>query len=105
MTAFQLIALILTAIWLVMVVVRFRRSNVVLIGGLLVIGLCTLTAFIFEKVTPAERNRPLVGNGKVGAPILIGAAAFSLYLILSSLMSGLLEPGIPYSKPGEGGRG
>ncbi len=54
MTAFQLIALILTAIWLVMVAVRFRRSNVVLIGGLLVIGLCTLTAFIFEKVTPAE---------------------------------------------------
>ena len=54
MTTFQLVALILAAIWLVLVVVRFRRSNVVLIGGLFVIGLFTLIAFIFGKVTPVE---------------------------------------------------
>jgi hypothetical protein len=34
-TTFQQIALFLTAIWLVLVVVRFRRSGIVLIGGLI----------------------------------------------------------------------
>jgi hypothetical protein len=34
-TTFQQIALFLTVIWLVLVVVRFRRSGIVLIGGLI----------------------------------------------------------------------
>jgi membrane protease YdiL (CAAX protease family) len=49
-----MVALILIIIWLLLVAVRFRRSKVVLIGGLFVIGLFTLTALIFGKVTPAE---------------------------------------------------
>jgi membrane protease YdiL (CAAX protease family) len=51
MTTFQQTALILTVIWLVLVVVRFRRSIIVLITGLFVIGLYTLGAFAFGKVT------------------------------------------------------
>jgi membrane protease YdiL (CAAX protease family) len=53
-TTFQQTALLVTAIWLVMVVVRFRRSFIVLIGGLFAIGLYTLAAFAYGAVTPAE---------------------------------------------------
>ncbi len=54
MTPFQQIALLLTAIWLILVVVFFRRSTVALIVGLLVIGLYTAVALAFGWVTPAE---------------------------------------------------
>ena len=54
MTPFQQSVLLLTAIWLVIVVVRFRRSFIVLIGGLFAIGLCTLVAFAYGKVTLDE---------------------------------------------------
>lgn len=54
MTAFQQTALLLTVIWLVLVVVRFRRSNIVLIGGLFAIGLYALVAFVYGKVTLDE---------------------------------------------------
>ena len=54
MTTFQQTALLLTVIWLVMVVVRFHRSNIVLIGGLFAIGAYTLAAFALGKVTPGE---------------------------------------------------
>jgi hypothetical protein len=54
MTTFQQIALLLTAVWLALVVVRFRRSSIVLIGGLLAIGLYTLAAFAYGIVTPDE---------------------------------------------------
>jgi hypothetical protein len=37
-----------------MVVVRFRRSNIVLIGALFAIGLYTLVAFAYGKVTRDE---------------------------------------------------
>ena len=53
-TTFQQTALLLTVIWLVMVVVRFRRSIVVLIGGLLAFGLFTLVAFAYGRVTLDE---------------------------------------------------
>jgi membrane protease YdiL (CAAX protease family) len=53
-TTFQQTALVLTAIWLVIVVARFRRSRIVLIGGLAAIGLYTLVAFAYGKVTPEE---------------------------------------------------
>jgi membrane protease YdiL (CAAX protease family) len=51
-TSFQQIALFLTVIWLVLVVVRFRRSGIVLIGGLIVIGLYTLAALAISQVRP-----------------------------------------------------
>ncbi len=54
LTPFQLIALLLTVIWLAIVVVRFRRSTVALLAGLFVVGLFTLAAFAFRKVTPAD---------------------------------------------------
>ena len=68
MTTFQLIALLLTAIWLLLVVIRFRRSGVVLIGGLGVIGAYTLAALIYGKVTPFELGlgRPAVWLSTIG---------------------------------------
>jgi CAAX protease family protein len=54
MTTFQLIAILLTAIWLVLVVLVFRRSTVVLIGGLFVIGLYTLAGLALGQVTPGQ---------------------------------------------------
>jgi len=61
-TTFQQTALLLTVIWLGMVVVRFRRSSSVLIGGLFAIGLYTLVAFAYGKVTLDELG--------LGIPIL-----------------------------------
>jgi hypothetical protein len=82
-TAFQLVALILTAIWLVMVAVRFRRSNVVLIGGLFVIGLFTLTALILGKVTPAELGLGLPTSWLT--TILIALAGLAVILAYSPI--------------------
>ncbi len=61
MTTFQLTALILIAIWLVLVAARFRRSSALLIGGLLILGLYTLVGLIFGLVTPEQLGlaRPL----------------------------------------------
>jgi membrane protease YdiL (CAAX protease family) len=54
MTAFQETALILTAIYIAVVVVRFRRSSIVLIGGLVALGLYTLAAVAYGEVTLSE---------------------------------------------------
>jgi membrane protease YdiL (CAAX protease family) len=54
MTTFQFSALLLIIIWLLVVIVWFRRSIIVLIGGLLVVGVFTIGAFIFGKVTMTE---------------------------------------------------
>jgi CAAX protease family protein len=51
MTLFFQIALILILTWLILVVIFFRRSSLVLIGGLLVIGLYTLAGLAFGAVT------------------------------------------------------
>jgi membrane protease YdiL (CAAX protease family) len=54
MTPFQQTSLLLTAFWLTIVAIRYRRSTIVLIGGLVAIGLYTLVAFLAGKVTAAE---------------------------------------------------
>ncbi len=54
MLTFQQIALIMTLIWFTIVVIWFRRSRVALVGGLLVIGIFTLAAFIFGGITPDD---------------------------------------------------
>jgi membrane protease YdiL (CAAX protease family) len=46
MTVFQQIALLLTALWLAAVLVRFRRSTIALAVGLFVIGVLTLMALL-----------------------------------------------------------
>ena len=51
MTTFQSTALLLTTIWFVIVIVRFRRSSIILVGGLFVIGIYTLISFLYGKVT------------------------------------------------------
>jgi membrane protease YdiL (CAAX protease family) len=54
MTAFQQIALLLTTFWLIVLAVQFRRSRLVIIGGLLIMGLYTIAAFVFGIVSPDE---------------------------------------------------
>lgn len=54
MSSFQQTALIITAIWFILVIVCFRRSSIVLIGGLFVIGLYTLISYFYGKVIPDE---------------------------------------------------
>jgi uncharacterized protein len=51
MSTFQLVALILIAGWLVLVVVFFRRSRLVLIGGLVLVGVFTLAGVASGAVT------------------------------------------------------
>ena len=51
MTFFQLTALALAAVWLLVTVVWFRRSRVVLAAGLLGIGLYTLIALVSHRAT------------------------------------------------------
>lgn len=83
MTTFQIIALILIVIWLLLVAARFRRSNAVLIGGLFVVGLFTLVEFIVGKVTPVELG--------LGAPqswlatVLFALAGLAMMLAYSPL--------------------
>jgi 2-phosphoglycerate kinase len=45
MTPFQQTALLLTAVWLALLAIRFRRSYIVLVGGLVAIGACTIAAY------------------------------------------------------------
>ncbi len=54
LTTFQIVALLLTLLWLVLVVVRFRRSTVFLLAGLFAIGLFTLAAFLLGKVSAED---------------------------------------------------
>jgi membrane protease YdiL (CAAX protease family) len=51
---FQQSALLLTAVWLAIVALRYRRSTVVLVGGLVAIGLFTLASVARGAVTPGE---------------------------------------------------
>jgi len=53
-STFQLIALILAVIWLALVVIRFRRSTLVLLMGLLAIGLFTLVEYLLGNVSAAD---------------------------------------------------
>jgi uncharacterized protein len=54
MNIFMLIALILTVIWMVIVVVRFRRSTTVLLIGLMVVGLYTFILLAVGKISPDD---------------------------------------------------
>ncbi len=51
---FQHGALLLTGVWLAIVAARYRRSTIVLVGGLIVIGLFTAGGLARGAVTPAE---------------------------------------------------
>jgi membrane protease YdiL (CAAX protease family) len=78
MTTFQTTALLLTAIYIVIVVVRFRRSSIVLIGGLGAMGLYTLLALAYGEATPSE-----IGLAPHSWPPTIGFALVWLGLMLA----------------------
>ena len=79
MTPFQRYGVLLVAVWLLMVVVRFRRSKVVLAGGLFVVGLYTAVAIVRDGVSLRELG--------LGIPIpwltTIGFAVVWLALLLA----------------------
>jgi membrane protease YdiL (CAAX protease family) len=54
MTSFQRYAVALTAIWFLVTLPRFRRSAVVLLGGLSALGLFTLAAWLSGEVSLRE---------------------------------------------------
>lgn len=54
MTPFQRSALLLTAVWLVIVAVRFRRSTPVLIVGLVAVGAYTVVNVVLGEVTAEQ---------------------------------------------------
>ena len=78
MITFQKVGLLLTAIYIVVVVVRFRRSSVVLIGGLVALGLYTLVALAYGQVTLSE-----IGLGSHSWLPTIGFALVWLGLMLA----------------------
>lgn len=95
MTTFQLIALLLTAAWLCLVLIRFRRSTIVLIVGLFILGLYTLVAFILGWVTPGE-----LGLGRLGwlptlAFALAGLAVMLAYSPLADRLAARWYPKPP----------
>jgi membrane protease YdiL (CAAX protease family) len=61
MTAFQERAALVAALWLVAVAVRFQRSRIVLLGGLLALGLYALIALLAGQLSLPElgMNRPV----------------------------------------------
>lgn len=88
MTTFQQSALLLTLIWLVIVVVRFHRSSIVLIGGLFAIGLYTIFAFAFGKVALDEigLSRPISWLSTIGFS-LIGLGVIIAYSPLADRLA------------------
>jgi membrane protease YdiL (CAAX protease family) len=54
MTTFHAIALAFTALWIAVVVIRFRNSRIVLIGGLAIIGAYAAVSCVLGGVTLAE---------------------------------------------------
>jgi len=52
--SFQQTALLITMTWAILVIVRFRRSSIFLVGGLFVIGIYTLISFFLGNVTSDE---------------------------------------------------
>ena len=54
MTAIQQVSLALTAIWFALIMLRFRRSTVALVAGLVVVGGYTIVSLIAGKVSLTE---------------------------------------------------
>jgi membrane protease YdiL (CAAX protease family) len=74
--------------------------------GLIILPNLLFPIFILRYAwpVPIDNLRPALGwqwNG--WRPILVGTAAFAIYLMLSTPLTNILGPGIPYSLPGEGG--
>jgi membrane protease YdiL (CAAX protease family) len=74
MSAFQIYLMALIALWLLAVAVRFRRSTLVLAGGLIAVGLVTFAALMAESVSPYQ-----LGLGpQTSIPSMLGFALAGL---------------------------
>jgi uncharacterized protein len=76
-STFQLVAFILITVWLVLVVVFFRRSRLVLIGGLALVGVFTLAGVASGAVTWQQ-----LGLGKPASWLLTVILALVWLLVL-----------------------
>jgi membrane protease YdiL (CAAX protease family) len=83
MTTFQQTAVLLTIIWLVLVVVRFRRSNIVLITGLSAIGLYVLVACASGQTSLAALGLGIPGSWWL--TIGVSLAGLGVLLVCSPL--------------------
>lgn len=93
MTSFQQISLLLTLIWFVIVVLWFRRSAPVLVGGLFIIGLYTVIALIYHQVTFDELglNTPASWLFTIGLALIWLALMLAYGPVADKLASRLFE--------------
>jgi len=83
----------------------------VFVGMAAELGLVMLPNLLFPILllrygwpAPVSDFRQALGWQRKGwRPIFIGAIAFAIYLILSTFLSNILGPSIPYNLPGQGG--
>jgi membrane protease YdiL (CAAX protease family) len=74
MSVFQIYLMALIALWLLAVAVRFRRSTLVLAGGLIAVGLVTFAAVMAGSVSPYQ-----LGLGpQTSIPSMLGFALAGL---------------------------
>jgi membrane protease YdiL (CAAX protease family) len=78
MTPFQQLALLVIALWLIAVVVRFSRSRLVLVGGLFVIGLYTLGALVGGHASMAEIGLGAPPSWPITLALVVGWLALML---------------------------
>jgi membrane protease YdiL (CAAX protease family) len=71
-TDFQLLSLLLIAVWLLMVLVRFHHSNQFLIGGMLAIAVFTLVAYLRGEVSLQELGLATPGSWLITIGIALG---------------------------------
>ncbi len=74
--------------------------------GLIVLPNLLLPLLVLRYAWPEKIERLSLALGWTRSgwrPILVGVAAFGIYLLLSTLLSNLLGPGISYNAPGQGG--
>jgi membrane protease YdiL (CAAX protease family) len=89
MTLFQKTALLFTITWLLVVVIRFRRSPRVLIGGLFGMGLYTTIALVFGWASPNDLGLAMPASWLF--TVLFSLGWLALMLIYSPLADQLVS--------------
>lgn len=96
MSAFQAIALLLTAAWFLLIVIRFRRSAAVILGGMLAIGGFTLAAVLLRRTSLQELGLSLDRPWPATAGFGLGGLAV---LLAYSPLADRLAEGLAHEPP------
>ena len=78
MTAFELSALVSTGVWLLLTLIWFRRSRIVLVGGLLVLGLYSGVALAFGMVRLSDLGLSVPKSWLMEAGLCLAGLALAL---------------------------